>query len=60
MSSDTCPCCGNTLLRHAKSNRLYWFCNSCHQEMFSITEGCILSKGTSPRLSTAVKSFKGK
>ncbi|PSB04369.1 hypothetical protein C7B64_04105 [Merismopedia glauca CCAP 1448/3] len=60
MSSDTCPCCGNTLLRHAKSNRLYWFCNSCHQEMFAITGDCVWSREGNSRLSTAVKSFKGK
>ena len=28
-----CPCCSETLLRHARSNRIYWFCTHCWQEM---------------------------
>lgn len=33
MSNSTCPCCSNTLLRHIRSNEIYWFCSHCHQEM---------------------------
>ncbi|MEO8893628.1 MAG: diguanylate cyclase [Coleofasciculaceae cyanobacterium] len=28
-----CPCCSQPLLRHASSQRVYWFCQQCHQEM---------------------------
>lgn len=33
MLVNTCPCCGNVLLRHARRKGLYWYCTSCHQEM---------------------------
>ena len=33
MLNSTCPCCSNTLLRHIRSNEIYWFCSHCHQEM---------------------------
>lgn len=29
----TCPCCGNFLLRHLRSQGIYWFCPHCYQEM---------------------------
>lgn len=29
----TCPCCGNFLLRHLRSQGIYWFCPHCHEEM---------------------------
>jgi len=28
-----CPCCSQPLLRHASCQRVYWFCQQCHQEM---------------------------
>ncbi len=28
-----CPCCANILLRHFRSNELYWRCGHCHQTM---------------------------
>jgi hypothetical protein len=28
-----CPCCSNQLLRHFRHPQLYWFCQSCRQEM---------------------------
>ena len=28
-----CPCCSNTLLKHWKSNSVYWYCGNCRQEM---------------------------
>ena len=31
--SSKCPCCSNSLLRHWKVNRMYWFCGHCRQEM---------------------------
>ena len=33
MLSCTCPCCSTTLLRHIRSQRVYWFCRHCYQEM---------------------------
>ncbi|MEM6423728.1 MAG: hypothetical protein AAGF66_04480 [Cyanobacteria bacterium P01_H01_bin.119] len=30
---NTCPCCSETLLRHARHNGVYWFCSHCWQEM---------------------------
>ena len=30
---NTCPCCDNKLLRHARSAGVYWFCPHCWQEM---------------------------
>ena len=33
MRVNSCPCCGNALLRHARRNGVYWYCTSCHQEM---------------------------
>ncbi len=30
---NTCPCCSETLLRHARHNGVYWFCPHCWQEM---------------------------
>ncbi|MGP1382944.1 MAG: hypothetical protein ACTS2F_05245 [Thainema sp.] len=29
----TCPCCSNSLLRHARGADVYWFCSHCWQEM---------------------------
>ncbi|WP_456057577.1 hypothetical protein [Aerosakkonema funiforme] len=28
-----CPCCSHTMLRHIRSNEVYWFCRNCWQEM---------------------------
>lgn len=33
MHTPTCPCCSHTLLRHARSGEIYWFCRHCYQEM---------------------------
>lgn len=30
---NTCPCCSNLLLRHARGEGIYWFCPHCWQEM---------------------------
>lgn len=30
---NTCPCCGEMLLRHARHGGVYWFCTHCWQEM---------------------------
>ena len=33
LTKNLCPCCAQTLLRHASCKRIFWFCNSCYQEM---------------------------
>lgn len=33
MRSNTCPCCGDYLLRHVRHGELYWFCQTCRQEV---------------------------
>ncbi|MEH1949229.1 hypothetical protein [Nostoc sp.] len=35
--ANTCPCCGGSLLRHARHGELYWFCLSCRQEVPLLT-----------------------
>ncbi|MGE5658121.1 MAG: hypothetical protein ACM37W_16080 [Actinomycetota bacterium] len=35
---NTCPCCSTQLLRHARQNRVYWFCSHCWQEMPDLAE----------------------
>jgi ribosomal protein L37AE/L43A len=30
---NTCPCCSEILLRHARQGNIYWFCSHCRQEM---------------------------
>lgn len=30
---NSCPCCGNSLLRHARAGGTYWFCQTCWQEI---------------------------
>lgn len=33
MRTNSCPCCGSPLLRHARQGGVYWFCKSCWQEV---------------------------
>ncbi|MEG4143152.1 MULTISPECIES: hypothetical protein [unclassified Microcoleus] len=35
---NSCPCCSSKLLRHARHNRVYWFCSHCWQEMPDLAE----------------------
>ncbi|WP_414566204.1 MULTISPECIES: hypothetical protein [unclassified Anabaena] len=37
MRANTCPCCGDSLLRHVRYGELYWFCQSCRQEVPVLT-----------------------
>jgi hypothetical protein len=53
MRLNSCPCCGNALLRHARRNGVYWFCTSCHQEMMPLVP-CQLSNYLDSRKSRAV------
>lgn len=38
---NTCPCCSEQLLRHARNNNIYWFCPRCWQEMPNFSIGII-------------------
>ncbi len=33
MRANSCYCCGNSLLRHVRHGKVYWFCKSCWQEV---------------------------
>lgn len=33
IESNSCPCCGNSLLKHVRSNGSYWFCPTCREEI---------------------------
>ena len=33
LKTQACPCCNNSLLRHVRQGKLYWFCTSCWQEV---------------------------
>ncbi|MBD2090261.1 hypothetical protein H6F67_10390 [Microcoleus sp. FACHB-1515] len=35
---NTCPCCSQPLLRHARRNSIYWFCSHCWQEMPNLSD----------------------
>ncbi|WP_081603003.1 hypothetical protein [Fortiea contorta] len=37
MRANICPCCGGSLLRHVRQSELYWFCQSCRQEVPLLT-----------------------
>jgi hypothetical protein len=38
---NTCPCCSEQLLRHARSNTIYWFCSRCRQEMPNLSDSIL-------------------
>lgn len=46
MKANTCPCCGASLLRHVRQGELYWFCQSCHQEVPQLTVSRSTNKET--------------
>ncbi len=37
MQTNSCPCCGSSLLRHARQGGVYWFCTSCWLEVPLLT-----------------------
>ncbi|MDZ8055263.1 MAG: hypothetical protein RMX68_000040 [Aulosira sp. ZfuVER01] len=37
MRTNTCPCCGGSLLRHIRHSEVYWFCLTCRQEVPLLT-----------------------
>ncbi|NEQ25894.1 MAG: hypothetical protein F6K28_43945 [Microcoleus sp. SIO2G3] len=32
-TTNSCPCCDRPLLRHVRHRGVYWFCQSCWQEV---------------------------
>ncbi len=48
MRTNNCPCCGSSLLRHARQGGVYWFCTSCWQEVPILT----ISKMPRPEVAT--------
>ncbi|HLO51416.1 MAG TPA: hypothetical protein VK211_23590 [Kamptonema sp.] len=51
MLISTCPCCSTTLLRHIRSQRVYWFCRHCYQEMPNYENSFLGSLDTGSKLS---------
>ncbi|BAT53452.1 hypothetical protein NOS3756_24120 [Nostoc sp. NIES-3756] len=51
-----CPCCSNQMLVHTRTQKTYWFCRSCWQEMpnLSLEENQNLL-GLSIKLTSALK-----
>lgn len=58
MRTNSCPCCGSALLRHARRKGVYWFCPSCHQEMMPLIPGqlptCLDTIGSRSALRSSV------
>lgn len=46
--TQTCPCCDNSLLRHIRHGKIYWFCTHCWQEV------PLLAIGQTPKLETNI------
>lgn len=48
LKTQTCPCCGDSLLRHVRHGKLYWFCTSCWQEVpiFAVSQTTRIDTGT--------------
>ena len=46
MRANTCPCCGASLLRHVRQGELYWFCQSCRQEVPQLTVSRLINAET--------------
>jgi ribosomal protein L37AE/L43A len=47
---NTCPCCSEQLLRHARHNSIYWFCPHCRQEMPNFSTVLTSSRKSTPKL----------
>ncbi|MDF5716694.1 MAG: hypothetical protein PUP93_23190 [Rhizonema sp. NSF051] len=46
IKANNCPCCGDSLLRHVRQGEVYWFCQSCRQEVPLLSVNCLSSKET--------------
>lgn len=40
---NNCPCCTDTMLRHIRHHKIYWYCPSCRQEMPNFTQNFTMS-----------------
>jgi hypothetical protein len=52
---NSCPCCSSQLLRHARQNRVYWFCPHCWQEMPDLSEMVLGRSQRTHKLDSLVK-----
>jgi ribosomal protein L37AE/L43A len=52
---NSCPCCSSQLLRHARQNRIYWFCSHCWQEMPDLSEMILGDRQRNRKLESLVK-----
>ncbi|MGJ3246049.1 MAG: hypothetical protein ACFE0I_08250 [Elainellaceae cyanobacterium] len=51
---NTCPCCSEQLLRHARHSTIYWFCPHCRQEMPNFSAAVIARRDRHTPLETLV------
>lgn len=52
---NTCPCCSSQLLRHARQNRIYWFCSHCWEEMPDLSEMILGDRQRTRKIESLVK-----
>ncbi len=52
---NSCPCCSSQLLRHARHNRVYWFCSHCWEEMPDLSEMVLRSSQPTHKRDSLVK-----
>lgn len=43
-----CPCCSQTMLRHARQKTIYWFCPRCRQEMPNLVDILVSNRVSVP------------
>ncbi|NJL37937.1 MAG: hypothetical protein HC840_31810 [Leptolyngbyaceae cyanobacterium RM2_2_4] len=54
---NTCPCCSEQLLRHARHNSVYWFCPHCWQEMPNLSSAIATNQRQVKKLERLVDSL---
>ncbi|TAD90795.1 MAG: hypothetical protein EAZ78_24610 [Oscillatoriales cyanobacterium] len=52
---NSCPCCSYQLLRHARHNRVYWFCSHCWEEMPALSEMILGDRQRTRKIDSLVK-----
>lgn len=52
---NSCPCCSSQLLRHARQNRIYWFCSHCWEEMPDLSEMILGDRQRTRKIDSLVK-----
>jgi ribosomal protein L37AE/L43A len=57
MRASNCPCCGSSfLLRHVRNGEIYWFCQSCRQEVSLLTVNRTSTSGVEVKSKSLVNS----